>query len=68
MTVFKRFLKSIAQWIGKIFAKTAFERYILYLIKEAAMDKARSIQHQEVELTFGVPNNINHFSSRAFFF
>jgi FkbM family methyltransferase len=66
----KKTLKQLAkvgiQQTVQIAAKTKVGRYFLEQVLNTAMGKTRSVKHRDINLTFTVPNGINHFRVDTF--
>lgn len=62
----KTFAKNIISSIVQVAAKTSIGRYFLEQVLNTAMNKKRSINHHGVNLSFVVPNGLNHFRVDSF--
>jgi FkbM family methyltransferase len=64
--IIKQFLKTAITLSIKLAIKTSAGRYFLYQIQGTVMDRVRSCQHQGVDLTFTVPNDVNQYRFATF--
>ncbi len=62
----KKLVKSSIHSVANIAVKTAVGRYFFEQVINAAMNRTWSIRHQGFDLTFAVPNSLNHFRIDTF--
>lgn len=62
----KLLVKSGIRSVVKAGAKTAPGRYLFEQVLVSATSRTRQIRHKSVDLTFVVPNQLNHFRVETF--
>ena len=62
----KRLVKSGLGGVLRVAARTASGRYVFEEVLSWATTNTQSVRHQGVELTFAVPNRLNHFRVDTF--
>ncbi|MDI1270382.1 MAG: FkbM family methyltransferase [Polaromonas sp.] len=62
----KNFVKSAIRFAMDTAVKTEVGRYLLEQVLSTALSRTATTQHNGIELTFAVPNSMNHFRIETF--
>jgi FkbM family methyltransferase len=62
----KRLIKSSISWAVRVAARTGSGRYMFDEVLSSVATNTQVVRHQGVELTFAVPNRLNHFRIDTF--
>jgi FkbM family methyltransferase len=62
----KNLIKTFISGLVKFLAKTKIGRFFLEQVLNTAMSKVRSVQYNGTNLSFSVPNGLNHFRVDSF--